>query len=528
MRCLELSSSFMSNFSSDEEVITLKEKLQHSQLVFRDLALKSRRETTILKRLISRLIAASQAQDDPLLHERLSQIRRELEAQDDVSRIIPQLALVERMVNRHTHTQKKASDALECQFQQSGETLKCLTGLPAQLKRDLRNLLQSSGSESKSSTDKIVALLQLYERALKLLSLPSNGLSAKELLNIDRISQLSSELQHLITELDFDDEVGDRLLDIRNRLLLSPDAQTLLELTLESVQLILDGTRNERKASQAFLSQLNEDLSILQRHNGRSIDNSQTISTQRSAFNEELASSVNAIETHLEEAESLEQVRPHLSQVAVNLSSLVARNKELEEREQQLLEQLKHNDQKLEALYQQTMDYRRRLGDQERKLLLDPLTKVYNRAALDDRLEHEYRCWLRYQTPFCLAMIDIDHFKSVNDTYGHLVGDKVLKVVARSIHQCLRDTDFIARFGGEEFVVLLPDAKSEEREEMLNNVRETVSKLPFKFKDSRLTVTVSIGASMFQDGDSTVTVLERSDGALYNAKNNGRNKLIWA
>ncbi|WP_028024362.1 GGDEF domain-containing protein [Enterovibrio calviensis] len=518
----------MSNFSSDEDVITLKEKLQHSQLVFRDLALKSRREATILKRLISRLIAASQAHEDPLLNERLSKIRRELDSQDDVSRLIPQLALVERMVNRHNQAMEKAKGTLECQFEQSAETLKCLPGLPAQLKRDLRNLLMNPNAQEHGNNNKIVALLQLYERALKLLALPSNGLSAKELLNIDRINQLCSELQHLITELDFDGEAGDRLLSIRSRLLLAPEAQTLLELTLESVQLILDGTRHERKASQAFLSQLNEDLSVVQRHNGRSIDNSQTISTQRSAINEELEVSIEAIQTHLRDAESLEDLRPNLSQVSVNLASLVSRNKELEEREQQLLEQLQHNEQKLEALYSQTMDYRRRLGDQERKLLLDPLTKVYNRAALDDRLEHEYRCWMRYETPFCLAMIDIDHFKSVNDQYGHLVGDKVLKVVARTIHQCLRDTDFIARFGGEEFVILLPDADEETRKSLLNKVRETIARLPFKFKDTRLSVTVSIGASMFKDNDNTVQVLERADNALYNAKHNGRNKLVWA
>ncbi|KXF81016.1 GGDEF domain-containing protein [Enterovibrio coralii] len=518
----------MSNFSSDEDVITLTEKLQHSQLVARDLALKSRREATILKRLISRLIAASQAQDDPLINQKLSQIQRDLEAQEDVGRLIPQLALVERMVNKHTHAQEKAKDALENQFQQSGETLKCLPGLPAQLKRDLRNLIQRPTTESHGNTEKIVALLQLYERALKLLSLPANGLTAKELLNIDRINQLASELQHLVTELDFDGEVGDRLLDIRNRLLLSPDAQTLLELTLESVQLILEGTRNERKASQSFLNQLNEDLSVLQRHNGRSIDATQSLTDQRTSLNEELSLSVDEMQIHLNEASSLEELRPSLNKVTDNLASIVARNKELEEREQQLLEQLQHNEQKLEALYTQTMDYRRRLGDQERKLLLDPLTKVYNRAALDDRLEHEYRCWLRYQSQFCLAMIDIDHFKSVNDQYGHLVGDKVLKVVARTIHQCLRDTDFIARFGGEEFVVLLPDADETTRTDILDSIRETVARLPFKFKNKRLTVTVSIGASMFMDKDNIVDVLERADNALYNAKHNGRNKLVWA
>ncbi|MBV7300055.1 sensor domain-containing diguanylate cyclase [Enterovibrio paralichthyis] len=518
----------MSNFSSDEDIIELKEKLQHSQLAFRDLALKSRREAAILKRLISRLIAASRVHGDTQLNERLSQIHRDLDTQDNVSRLIPQLALVERMVNRHNQAIEKSTDALECQFLQSGETLKCLPGLPAQLKRDLRTLLTSPAAQQRGSTEKIIGLLQLYERALKLLSLPSNGLSARDLLNIDRINQLCSQLQHLITELDFDGEVGDRLLDIRSRLLLSPDAQSLLELTLESVQLILDGTRNERKASQTFLAQVNEDLSALQRHNGRSIDSTQSLASQRGALTDELAASVDAMQMHLQQDTSIETLRPNLSQVSVNLAAIVARNKELEAREQQLLEQLQHADQKLEALYQQTMDYRRRLGDQERKLLLDPLTKVYNRAALDDRLEHEFRCWHRYNTPFCLAMIDIDHFKNVNDQYGHLVGDKVLKVVARTIHQCLRDTDFIARFGGEEFVVLLPDANEETRHAILDNIRETVAKLPFKFKDDRLTVTVSVGASVFRGTDTPVDVLERADTALYNAKHNGRNKLFWS
>lgn len=518
----------MSNFSSDEDIIQLKEKLQHYKLVSRDLALKSRREAMILKRLISRLIAASRVNNDDRLSERLSQICRELDSQEDVSRLIPQLALVERMVSRYNQVTERATDALECQFLQSGETLKYLPGLPAQLKRDLRTLLASPAAQQKGSTEKVVSLLQLYERALKLLSLPANGMNARDLLNIDRINQLCTELQHLITELDFDGEVGDRLLDIRSKLLLSPNAQTLLELTLESVQLILDGTRNERKASRVFLSQVNEDLSIVQRHNGRSIDCSLAIANQRNTLNEELAASVESIQYHLKEAETLEDLRPNISEVSVDLASLVARNRALEEREQQLLEKLQYNEQKLEALYQQTMDYRKRLGDQERKLLLDPLTKVYNRAALDDRLEHEYRCWMRYQTPLCLAMIDIDHFKSVNDQYGHLVGDKVLKVVARTIHQCLRDTDFIARFGGEEFVVLLPNTDGETRNVLLNNVRETIAKLPFKFKDNRLTITVSIGASMFKDNDNTVDVLERADNALYNAKDNGRNKLILA
>lgn len=517
----------MSSLLSDDTVIELKGKLPHSRLVSKDLTIRSRHEASILKKLILRLILASSVNADKSLHQRLSHIQREIDSLDNVTQLIPQLALVERMVNTHSDTPHKTAAELDGQFQHSGETLQGVPGLPAQLKRDLRNLLQRSASDKKDSSAKVVALLQLYERALKLLSLPSNGLLASALLNIDRVNQLCNELQHLITELDFDGEVGDRLLNVRNKLLQSHNAQTLIELTLESVQLILDGTRQERKESQDFLSQLHEELSTIQQKNTHSINHTEAISAQRGALTFQIQASVDAIQFELTDTHSIESLQFNLSQIALNLSSVVKRNHVLEEREQKMLDQLRQNEQNLDILYHQTMDYRRRLGDQQRKLLLDPLTKVYNRVALDDRLEHEYRCWLRYQTPFCLAMIDIDHFKHVNDQYGHLVGDKVLKIVARTIHQCLRDTDFIARFGGEEFVVLLPDADEETRTSILNKIRETIAKLPFKFKDKRLSVTISLGASLFTEQDNTVDVLERADIALYRAKENGRNQLIW-
>lgn len=432
------------------------------------------------------------------------------------------------MINKYANTQQKSTEMLNGQFQQSGETLLGTLGLPAQLKRDLRHLLKNPASAKNEIGVNVVSLLQLYERALKLLTLPSNALSSSAILSIDRLNQLCNEVQHLITEFDFEGEIADRLLDIRNKLLRYPNAQILIELTLESIQQILAGTRLERKESQIFLSQLHDDLSAIQRQNTHSIDNTQAISTHRGSLNSQLKASVNAIQFEITENNSIESLRLNLSEIALNLTSVVERNSALEKREQQLLDKFRLNEQKLEALQQQTIDYRRRLGDQQRKLLLDPLTKVYNRAALDDRLEHEYRCWLRYQSPFCLAMIDIDHFKFVNDQYGHLAGDKVLKIVARTIHQCLRDTDFIARFGGEEFVVLLPDADERTRTTLLNSVRETIAKLPFKFKGKRFSVTVSIGGSIFIDQDNTVDVLERADIALYSAKENGRNQLILA
>lgn len=414
------------------------------------------------------------------------------------------------------------------QFQQSGNTLNNVPGLPAQLKRDLRNLFQQSNHNNKNIFTKISLLLQLYERALKLLTLSSNGLPITSHIDLDRVIILSDELQHLIIELDFDGEVGERLFDIRNHLLNHPNAQTLIELTLATIKLIIDGIHNERKDSQVFLSLLHDDLSDIEKNNTFSKKQAQTLHRARHDFTKQLQTSTHLFQKELLKNCSLTTLKKNLKALTNNFDALIDCNNKLMKNEQQLLEQLRHNERKLATLNLQTMDYRRQLGIQEQKLLQDPLTKVYSRAALDDRLEQEYRNWLHSNSPFCLAMIDIDYFKKVNDQYGHLVGDKVLKVIANTIHQCLQKTDFIARFGGEEFVVLLPNSDEKTRIKRLNHILKTIANLPFKFKNEPLKVTISIGASIFKDQDNTVDLLERADHALHRAKSKGKNQIVWA
>ncbi len=100
-------------------------------------------------------------------------------------------------------------------------------------------------------------------------------------------------------------------------------------------------------------------------------------------------------------------------------------------------------------------------------------------------------------------------------------------MIAKTIQQSVRDTDFVARFGGEEFVVLMADANEETQHNILATISESISKLPFKFKNERVSITVSIGATVFRDNDSPTEVLERADIGLYDAKNRGRNRTHW-
>lgn len=149
------------------------------------------------------------------------------------------------------------------------------------------------------------------------------------------------------------------------------------------------------------------------------------------------------------------------------------------------------------------------------ELRTDPLTRVSNRRALDEIVESMFALLNRYEQPFALMILDIDHFKRVNDEHGHLYGDQTLQAVARVLDETARDTDIVARYGGEEFVVVMPHTMLEGASTFADRVRAAI--------ESSVGLTVSGGVAQALDGDSPQTLLSRADEALYAAKAAGRN-----
>ncbi len=156
------------------EVSKLRLRLDQAQLSYRDASLKSRREIVILKRLISRLSVACRGLDGEL-DQKLNELRTELERHKDVSKLIPRLAIIERLVTRQANFTEKENHRLEQQVAQSSETLKRVHGLPAQLKRELRNLLGQPSDTLAQTHKQIIRILELYERALKLMAVSSDA-----------------------------------------------------------------------------------------------------------------------------------------------------------------------------------------------------------------------------------------------------------------------------------------------------------------------------------------------------------------
>lgn len=157
----------------------------------------------------------------------------------------------------------------------------------------------------------------------------------------------------------------------------------------------------------------------------------------------------------------------------------------------------------------------------------DALTKLPNRRAFDDELGRRFAQWQRSHTPVALLIIDIDHFKSFNDQYGHLVGDAVLQQVGRALHRVARDTDLLCRMGGEEFGVILPSTRLEDACRAAVRFNRAVSHAKIAHEGKEYKVTISVGVAESSSGDDIATLIRRADEAMYSAKQNGRNRAYY-
>ncbi|HAR26201.1 MAG TPA: GGDEF domain-containing protein, partial [Bradyrhizobium sp.] len=161
--------------------------------------------------------------------------------------------------------------------------------------------------------------------------------------------------------------------------------------------------------------------------------------------------------------------------------------------------------------------------------LTDPLTGLGNRKYFDRSMDMAVQAALASSEPLSLLMFDIDHFKSFNDSYGHLTGDQVLRLVAQSLKQTIKGQDITARYGGEEFAVVLPNTALRQALTVADHIRRAVMAKELKKKSTGEIlgrVTISVGVSMLKPADDTDSLIERADACLYAAKRAGRNRVI--
>jgi len=237
------------------------------------------------------------------------------------------------------------------------------------------------------------------------------------------------------------------------------------------------------------------------------------LSGSTSSTNDRLQEHINA----LQESEKAEDIANTLSSVIQQVTGLLSESKSFEH-------ELKESSDNLDSLKVQLIHARS-------KAFTDALTGLNNRHSLNEKLEQLIGDRRFRGNGFSMLMVDIDHFKVINDTYGHLTGDKVLKAIAATLTKRTRDTDFVSRFGGEEFIILLPQTSLNNAFRVAESIRTSIQKISVKTRetaDSIHALTASFGVAVHREGETADELIDRCDKAMYRAKQGGRDRSMVA
>ena len=339
-------------------------------------------------------------------------------------------------------------------------------------------------------------------------------------------SHIEDTLLGLLEDLTLPERHRPQAESMRDRLKNGLNWYELLPILDDFATLMLAITDSGQHEFEAYLQRLNERLesfqSNLQAATAGHADNRSAARQMDTQIREQ----VDGLQSSMQEAADLEDLKHVLeNHLEGLLGTMDQHQKQRDEREQEVAARLHSLAERVAHMEQEAQGYREHLEEQRQKALVDPLTGLPNRAAWSERLDHEVKQWQQHGNTLMLAMLDLDHFKRINDNYGHLAGDKVLKIIASVLRKRLRGTDFIARFGGEEFVLLMPSTVPAAGLKLLESLRASIEACPFHFKGEPVTITVSIGMTAFRPGEHSDQVLKRADQALYRAKNAGRNRV---
>jgi diguanylate cyclase len=347
------------------------------------------------------------------------------------------------------------------------------------------------------------------------------------MLNDDRVRALISAL---LGELKRDPELVARVDEVDAKLTESMTLDQLSEVLTSLNDLVGQRIQRIEAAKQEIevllshmvgkLDEIGEFVAEQNRSQSQSQASSETLNLQ-------LVGEMKAMGESVDSDGDLQQIR---WQVRSRLDSIERHLQEFREREATLAAAMRtRNDQMRARIVELEGEAKRlhsQLKDEQRLSTLDALTQIPNRLAYESRIDEEMKRWQRFKQPTCIAVWDVDHFKRINDTYGHRAGDRVLRTVAECLAGRVRATDFIARYGGEEFVGIFTGTTLESAVRVMDELRLAISKIGFHFRGTPISVTASSGVTALLPGDSPGAAFDRADQALYQAKQGGRNRVV--
>ena len=274
-----------------------------------------------------------------------------------------------------------------------------------------------------------------------------------------------------------------------------------------------------------FLREVSERLVELEKEMHATSTESCDVHLNDSTFNENLENEIHTFHETVLNASNFDDLKTFVVTQLTKITS-VLHDRRLEyvnriEKAQRESENLKKN---VRTLIGRVIDKNKALMEEIQR---DPLTEIFSRRTFETSLSVEIQRFQRYRKPFTLIYFDVDHFKQVNDRYGHEAGDRVLKAIAKRVRDTLRKPDVFARYGGEEFVVILPETGLDNGISVAMKIRELVEETMFEYENERVQVTVSLGVTEVLPSDQEpMMITNRADKLLYRAKTEGRNRVV--
>lgn len=336
--------------------------------------------------------------------------------------------------------------------------------------------------------------------------------------------KVKDSLQLLVDQLSSMDgysEIAEQLNQKINKINKIEQLSQILEMITSA---FIEVSDQEHIQFETFLKTLNTRIKRVNEFINQTLQFSKNTNTDSKQLNLDLNSNLSDIKNSLSNAATLDDAKTavfsHMDNIINQINQYCTNQSS---KSNILVSQMNKLSEQLRATEDEATRLKDDLAEQRVRAQTDPLTMLPNRYSYNERLTQEYNRWRRYRNALTLVIADIDLFKKVNDKYGHAFGDIVLKEIAITLAEGVRESDFIARFGGEEFVILLPETSIVDATRAMNKLRQAIAKLEISSQGIIVPVTMSFGLSEFDNHDTAKAVFERADKALYRAKEKGRN-----
>jgi len=338
---------------------------------------------------------------------------------------------------------------------------------------------------------------------------------------------IKTQLQLLLEVTEIPVKFESQAEQLKDKLNSNTAIKNILDQTVSLLFKIKKHRHLEQQEMTEFLAQLTEQLAELGMKASGVKSTTESSSTKRNLLDQSVSTQMLDLQNSSKQATQLAPLKKLIYSRLDDIAQQIKKQQALEKVDREKTSKtLNHLTKKIRNMEQESSVLNSKLVAANKKATHDPLTGLANRLAYDERLSIEIERWKRYKSPLCLLIWDVDLFKTINDTFGHKAGDKTLILIAKLLSHHCRKTDFISRFGGEEFVMLLPNTDAQAALQSANKLREVIEKTAFNSNGKKISITISCGITQLTKGDSAGIAFTRADQALYQAKHNGRNQCI--